>query len=84
MKEQHQNKVELLGHYGGDLQHAMSAWTSTQEALRLKSKSNHPFLMLANRSLREKSSLLATRKELPPLLARWPTQGERACEHHCR
>ena len=29
MKEQHQNKVELLGHYGGDLQHAMSAWTST-------------------------------------------------------
>ena len=29
MKEQHNNSVELLGHYGGDLQHAMSAWTST-------------------------------------------------------
>jgi flavin-dependent thymidylate synthase len=23
------NKVELLGHYGGDKEHAMSAWTST-------------------------------------------------------
>jgi len=29
MKEKHQNKVELLGHYGGDLSHAQSAWTST-------------------------------------------------------
>ena len=29
MKEEHQNKVELLGHYGGDLTHAQSAWTST-------------------------------------------------------
>ncbi len=23
------NKVELLGYYGGDKEHAMSAWTST-------------------------------------------------------
>ena len=29
MKKEHQNKVELLGHYGGDLAHAQSAWTST-------------------------------------------------------
>lgn len=29
MKEEHQNKVELLGHYGGDLTHSQSAWTST-------------------------------------------------------
>jgi len=25
----HNNKVELLGYYGGDKEHAMSAWTST-------------------------------------------------------
>jgi thymidylate synthase (FAD) len=29
MKEQHQNKVELIGHYGGDISHSQSAWTST-------------------------------------------------------
>lgn len=27
--ENHENSVELLGHYGGDLTHAQSAWTST-------------------------------------------------------
>jgi len=29
LRYEHQNKVELLGHYGGDLTHAQSAWTST-------------------------------------------------------
>ncbi len=28
-----QNKVELLGYYGGDLSHAQSAWTSTSREL---------------------------------------------------
>jgi thymidylate synthase (FAD) len=27
------NKVELMGHYGGDLEHALSAWTSTSRSL---------------------------------------------------
>jgi len=27
------NKVELIGHYGGDLSHALSAWTSTSREL---------------------------------------------------
>lgn len=29
MKEQHKNSVYLLGHYGGDISHSQSAWTST-------------------------------------------------------
>ena len=29
----HTNKVELLGHYGGDITHGMSAWTSTHRDL---------------------------------------------------
>lgn len=29
MKKEHNNSVELLGHYGGDLTHSQSAWTST-------------------------------------------------------
>ncbi len=29
MKEQYTNKVELIGHYGGDITHGQSAWTST-------------------------------------------------------
>lgn len=29
MKEQHKNLVCLLGHYGGDITHGQSAWTST-------------------------------------------------------
>lgn len=32
-KDIHQNKVELLGSYGGDLTHALSAWTSTSRDL---------------------------------------------------
>jgi hypothetical protein len=27
------NKVELIGHYGGDKSHALSAWTSTSRDL---------------------------------------------------
>jgi flavin-dependent thymidylate synthase len=30
------NTVELLGHYGGDIQHAMSAWTSTNREYEAK------------------------------------------------
>lgn len=33
MKLNSQNKVELIGTYGGDLTHAMSAWTSTRRDL---------------------------------------------------
>lgn len=29
----HDNKVQLIGHYGGDLTHSMSAWTSTYRDL---------------------------------------------------
>lgn len=29
MKDSHNNSVILLGHYGGDISHAQSAWTST-------------------------------------------------------
>jgi thymidylate synthase (FAD) len=32
-KEQHKNTVQLLGYYGGDLEHACSAWTSTSRDL---------------------------------------------------
>ncbi|MFA6049866.1 MAG: FAD-dependent thymidylate synthase [Candidatus Paceibacterota bacterium] len=32
-KEEHQNIVELMGHYGGDEAHALSAWTSTSRDL---------------------------------------------------
>ena len=30
---EHTNKVELLGHYGGDITHGLSAWTSTYRDL---------------------------------------------------
>lgn len=33
MSEDRANKVELVGHYGGDLTHALSAWTSTSRDL---------------------------------------------------
>jgi len=32
-KDIHQNKVEIIGTYGGDLTHALSAWTSTSREL---------------------------------------------------
>ena len=33
LESSHDNKVELLGHYGSDLIHAQSAWTSTSRDL---------------------------------------------------
>jgi flavin-dependent thymidylate synthase len=38
VKENHQNKVELMGTYGGDLTHALSAWTSTSRDLDVPDK----------------------------------------------
>ena len=38
------NKVELLGHYGGDKEHAMSAWTSTHRNYE-KNKERMPVLL---------------------------------------
>lgn len=38
IKEQHRNQVELLGTYGGDLTHALSAWTSTTRELDVPDK----------------------------------------------
>ncbi len=44
------NKVELVGHYGGDFTHAMSAWTSTSRELDDKKRARIPALLkeLAN------------------------------------
>lgn len=39
------NKVELLGHYGGDLAHALSAWTSTSRELTLEKRARIPALL---------------------------------------
>ena len=36
--EDHKNKVELLGYYGGDETHALSAWTSTSRELTEEKK----------------------------------------------
>lgn len=36
--EEHVNKVELLGYYGGDETHALSAWTSTRRQLTEEKK----------------------------------------------
>ena len=33
MTEEHENTVELMGYYGGDTTHALSAWTSTSREL---------------------------------------------------
>jgi thymidylate synthase (FAD) len=30
---EHENHVEIIGHYGGDISHALSAWTSTSRDL---------------------------------------------------
>lgn len=40
-----QNKVELIGTYGGDLTHALSAWTSTSRDLDEKKRSRIPKLL---------------------------------------
>jgi len=58
----HQNKVELIGYYGSDLTHALSAWTSTSRELTEEKKNRIPKLlkMLAeneHHSVFEKSSL---------------------------
>jgi thymidylate synthase (FAD) len=39
------NKVELLGYYGGDLEHACSAWTSTSRALTDEKRARIPKLL---------------------------------------
>ena len=56
------NTVELLGHYGGDLEHALSAWTSTSRELTPEKRERIPALlkMLAEKGHEtpfEKSSL---------------------------
>ena len=40
-----QNRVELLGHYGGDETHALSAWTSTSRELTESKKMRIPLLL---------------------------------------
>ena len=40
-----QNKVELLGYYGGDLEHALSAWTSTSRDLTEEKRARIPALL---------------------------------------
>lgn len=40
-----ENKVELLGYYGGDLEHACSAWTSTSRNLSEEKKARIPKLL---------------------------------------
>jgi len=39
------NKIELIGHYGGDLEHALSAWTSTSRELTDTKKERIPKLL---------------------------------------
>ena len=40
------NTVELLGHYGGDLTHAMSAWTSTKRDITPERLERIPDLLI--------------------------------------
>lgn len=61
-EEMHENKVELMGYYGSDETHALSAWTSTSRDLTDDKRSRiHEMLkMLADaghHSVFEKSSL---------------------------
>ena len=58
----HTNTVELIGHYGSDLTHACSAWTSTSREITEDKRKRIPALlsMLAsngNHTPFEKSSL---------------------------
>ncbi len=39
------NKVEIMGHYGGDLEHALSAWTSTSRDLSDEKRARIPALL---------------------------------------
>jgi len=41
----HKNKVELIGYYGGDLEHALSAWTSTSRDLTDEKRARIPALL---------------------------------------
>jgi thymidylate synthase (FAD) len=41
----HSNKVELIGHYGGDVEHACSAWTSTSRKLSDEKRARIPQLL---------------------------------------
>ena len=45
MENQHKNKVELLGFYGGDEVIACSAWTSTSRDLSQEKKDRIPALL---------------------------------------
>lgn len=45
MKNEHQNKVELIGTYGGDVTHALSAWTSTHRELTDEKRARIPALL---------------------------------------
>lgn len=42
---QHQNTVQLLGYYGGDETHALSAWTSTSRDLSDEKRNRIPALL---------------------------------------
>lgn len=44
-QDDRRNKVELLGHYGGDLTHAQSAWTSTVRDLNEEKLHRMPALL---------------------------------------
>lgn len=39
------NTIELVGHYGGDLEHALSAWTSTSRDLTPEKRARIPALL---------------------------------------
>lgn len=45
LKNEHNNSVTLLGHYGGDREHAASAWTSTSRALTPEKETRIPALL---------------------------------------
>lgn len=44
-KSEHQNEVELIGYYGGDITHAQSAWTSTVRDIDEKKMQRLPSLL---------------------------------------
>lgn len=45
MDSEHRNRVELLGTYGGDETHALSAWTSTSRELTAEKRARIPQLL---------------------------------------
>ena len=66
MSEYGDNKVELIGHYGSDETHGLSAWTSTSRDLTDAKRARIPSLleMLASHGHETpfKKSSLATHK----------------------